>query len=107
MDLNITKISHKIHTHFVNKYPKLFPSLNITENDISKILTSKKQFINDKNGINNVISIIDKKIKEKSYSNKPSGGYANIQTNNIQFYSNNNNFDIQIISNYYIVENIS
>jgi hypothetical protein len=84
MDLNINKISQKIYAHFENKYPSLFPSLNISQNDIAKILTSKKSNLNNKNEINNIINIIDQKIKQKTYSNKPNNGYASIQTNNLQ-----------------------
>tara|TARA_B100000902_G_C27314189_1_gene920233 strand:- start:665 stop:1681 length:1017 start_codon:yes stop_codon:yes gene_type:complete len=63
-DLNkkIDLISKKIFNHFLNKYPTFFPSLNINEQNIKRIVSVNKNKL-DTNTINYIITTIENKIK--------------------------------------------
>ena len=70
IDLNrkLDSISSKIFNHFNTKYPSLFPSLNMSQNNIKRIVSSNKNKL-DTNTINYIINTIDKKIKNIEYGN--------------------------------------
>jgi hypothetical protein len=78
--MNINKVSNKIHSHFMNKYPKFFPSLGMTVDDIAKIFTTKNIKLNDRNSFDKVVSAIDSKVLQRMHSPKTNKGYA-AQTN--------------------------
>lgn len=60
------KISQKIYNHFTEKYPALFPSLNVSQEAITKILIAKSDF--SKANVQKIINILEQKIKSKMYS---------------------------------------
>jgi hypothetical protein len=64
IDLNrkIKLVSDKIFNHFNTKYPVFFPSLNISQQHIEKIVLTNKYNL-DNNTINYIITTIDNKIK--------------------------------------------
>lgn len=62
LDKKIKLISNKIFRHFNNKYPTLFPSLNLQEEHIKKIVSINKNKL-DTHTINYIITLIDNKIK--------------------------------------------
>jgi hypothetical protein len=61
----VDQISSRIYQHFNGKYPSLFPSLNITQDNIKKILTSKEEI--NKTTVEKVVNLLDTKIKNKMY----------------------------------------
>jgi hypothetical protein len=64
IDLNrkVEIISSKIFNHFNSKYPTFFPSLNISQQNIKRIVITNKNNL-DTNTINYIITTIDNKIK--------------------------------------------
>lgn len=64
-DLNkkLDLVSNKIFNHFNTKYPTLFPSLNISQQNIKRIVLTNKNNL-DTNTINYIITTIDNKIKK-------------------------------------------
>ena len=80
----ISHIKKKIISYFTNKYPTTFPTIGISNKDLEKLITNIVNKTNSKNtnnpnnlnnnndslkqNINNLISIFERKIKEKIYS---------------------------------------
>ena len=80
----VSHIKKKIISYFTNKYPTTFPTIGISNKDLEKLITNIVNKTNSKNtnnpnnlnnnndslkqNINNLISIFERKIKEKIYS---------------------------------------
>ena len=70
----VNKIKNKVIKYFNDKYPTTFPTIGISDDNLQSIISNILQKNNNKNNdnlkikVNNLISIFERKIKEKIYS---------------------------------------
>jgi hypothetical protein len=76
MNNQLDSISGKIYNHFTRKYPAFFPSLNLSQMQIRKILSTKQNRLHDKAYVSSVINSLDNQIQTKMHTNHSNTGYA-------------------------------
>ena len=70
----INSIQTKIVNYFNNKYPTTFPTIGVSNQDLNSLITNLIKKNNNKHpdslkqNVNNLISILERKVKEKIYS---------------------------------------